>query len=297
MGADVMTYGVFHLGCLGPIRMHPVDMKTKGRVGDLQRLDLLAEVENRDMLVDQTPDLLLVLVGIEVPIGCVAVAAPSSHLDLTEEVDIPHERQRFRSRQDSVEGGEEGSYCNIELGPESFVAEQLNAGFDRFVGRGRFDAALDEELSDALALGFELVDFGGERPECPVNVRVDDLAVSIGISGESLGELSRHAVVIDDQSVRLFRCGPVDASDRLEQFSLLDQSIEIENLRLWCVEPGEQHRLDNQQRKGAVFVVSGPEREFEAVDMCLLTLFAGPWGVIRRIVVIFGDHRGKLEAA
>ena len=74
-----------------------------------QRLDLLAEVENRDVLVDQTPDLLLVLMGIEVPIGRVAVAAPGSDLDLTEEVDIRYERQRFRSRQDSVEGGEEGS--------------------------------------------------------------------------------------------------------------------------------------------------------------------------------------------
>ena len=89
--------------------MHLVDVKAKGRVSDLHRLDPLAEVENSDVLVDQTSDLLLVLMGIEVPIGRVTVAAPSSDLDLTEEVDIRYERQRFRPRQDSVEGGEKGS--------------------------------------------------------------------------------------------------------------------------------------------------------------------------------------------
>ena len=50
----------------------------------LSGMDLLAEIEDGDVIVDQAADLLLVLVGIEVTVGCVAVTAPGPDLDLAE---------------------------------------------------------------------------------------------------------------------------------------------------------------------------------------------------------------------
>ena len=161
-------------------------------------------------------------------------------------------------------------------------------------GCRRLDAALHEDLPDPLALRLQFLDLGGERAERPVHVGVE-LAAGAGVHSERLGELRRHAVVVDRQPVGLLRRGPVDAGDGLEQFGLLDQPVEVEDLGLRHVEPGEEHRLHDEQCKRAVFLVGGPEREPEAVDVLSLAPFVGPGRVVQRVVVLAGDDRGELQ--
>ena len=97
------------------------------------------------------------------------------------------------------------------------------------VSADRVDSTLHEELPDALALRVELGDLGDERAECAVDIGVD-LSVGARVGGESLGELAGDAVVVDDQPVRLLRCGAVDPGDRLEQFGFLDEPVEVQHL-------------------------------------------------------------------
>ena len=105
---------------------------------------------------------------------------------------------------------------------------------------------------------FELLDLGGERAERPIGVGVD-LAAGVRVHGEGGGELRRHAVVVDHQAVGLLQRSAVDAGNGLEQFGLLDQPVEIQDLGLRGVEAGEKHRLHDQQRQRAA-VLTGRAR-------------------------------------
>ncbi|MCY3805886.1 MAG: hypothetical protein OXG91_05245, partial [bacterium] len=207
MLADVMADGVLHLRRLGPVRDDPGDVLAEGGVGDAQRSDLLAEVQHCDVLVDQSAHLLGVLVRIEFAVGGVPVAAPGPHLDLSEQFHILDELQRLGPGQDGVEGREEGTQRDVEGGPQLLIGEQLHARLDGLAGFDPFDTVLDEDLPDPLALRFELLDLGSERTQRPLHIGIDR-AVGTGVHREGLGELRRHAVVVDGQPVRLLRRGP-----------------------------------------------------------------------------------------
>ena len=119
----MVAHGVFHLRRLGPRRADTADVGAEVGIGDAHRGDLPAEVEDRDVLIDQPADLLGVLARVEVAVGRVPVAAPGGDLDLAEEANVVDEPQRFGSRQHGVEGGEEHPQRHVEIGSEPFVAE------------------------------------------------------------------------------------------------------------------------------------------------------------------------------
>ena len=68
---------------------------------------------------------------------------------------------------------------------------------------------------------------------------------------ERLLQMGSDAEVVDQETGVLARSRSIHASNRLEQLGVLDKSIEVEHLLDRCVEPGQQHRANQQERDGA----------------------------------------------
>ena len=151
---------------------------------------------------------------------------------------------------------------------------------------------MPEQVADPLAAFGQqrhLVGHAGHRP----------LDVLGCVGGEGDLEVLRYAVVVDDVSGVLAVRGAVHPGDGLQQFGFLDVPVQVHHLLGRCVEPGQQHRLDDQERDRAgvlrVRVTLDRQRLLEPGDDSVLLCLVRPLRPVRRIVLLRGDHRDEVE--
>ncbi len=158
----------------------------------------------------------------------------------------------------------------------------------------------------------------GENPEDDV-VQVTDLPqhlvdvpaerllrlVGGGVLGERLAQPVGDRRVADEQPVELVQVGAVDPGDRLHQRGAAHRLVQVHGVQRRRVEPGEQHRLDDDQFERVArilraalddLVLRRPADVFE--DLTLIAAVAGVNDLdlsgFEGVVVPAGAQRGDL---
>ena len=129
----------------------------------------------------------------------------------------------------------------MSLTANSARSFSLRQRFDAGLGVvQRLDAALAEQVHHPqvpVAQHRHLVLQAGQRA----------FHVLVGVGGQRLLQVLRHAVVVHHDAAALAEAGAVDAGDGLQQLGLADRPVQVHHALDRRVEAGEQHRLHDQE--------------------------------------------------
>lgn len=192
---------------------------------------------------------------------------------------------------DGVQSGHELLEQGAEASPEGFVRQNLHTGLDVLVSVERVDAGLGEDRNDAGVPVAQFRQFTLDRGQGADGV----VGVFRCVGLERLLEVGPDAVVVDQQADGLATGRPVNASDRLQQFGILDGAVEIEHLFYRRVKASQQHGANDQEGHRAGLFAGQVQLLLEVFDDGILTRLVSPLRPRRVVVVAAGDDGHKVE--